>query len=582
MKNEEMRMKKGIGICAIAVMAAVAADAGMIEETLTLTNGWNAVYIESTPENPDAADFFGDMGVTKASCYISSVYSQTAQMASDGSDISQKPVSHFIYDANRPDNSTLKNINGGLVYLIFATNATKKTFFGTPQIPRVSWQVSDSGFATLVPILVPKGEEDVLATEYFDGAPCGAQNAFNAWTIFGRDDKAPTFAPISAIMFTRKPKVKGGGAYALESESAGEWAGVIEVSAGLSDALNFSDGQSSASLIVRNASTKERDVQISLAESALATDVAPTLNLYVPQTVTEASRWEAFSSTNATIAAGESRTFIFQCDKSGLSEGDKRAAVLAVEDLGGTKMRVRLPVTVEADTYPEGEAAYPTGLWIGTAKLLQVAQKDGTLAAAGGTLESLILLHVDSDGAPTLLQRVAVTREEGEDGEPSRIRLYANVTNAPSGSAPRRISSIFLDTANRAVPATANTDGTEAEFGNEMTFRFTVDERSKENPFRHPWHPDHDGLKADYSGDAPSGDSTKNFIGPVKPESFSITNTVTFAWKDDFGTPMYSRTPDETTFGRLDWILTGLRNTPIHIRGIFTLKRVCATAEIKE
>ena len=112
-------------------------------------------------------------------------------------------------------------------------------------------------------------------------------------------------------------------------------------------------------------------------------------------------------------------------------------------------------------------------------------------------------------------------------------------------------------------------------------FRFTVGERSKENPFRHAWHPDHDGKKADYSGAAPSGDVPSNFIGSIKPESFSVTNRLTFVWADDNGRPTYSRTPDETTFGRLDWTLSGLRSEPIAIRGIFALKRVCSASEIR-
>ena len=34
-----------------------AAMAGHISETLTLTNGWNAVYLESTPDATDPATF---------------------------------------------------------------------------------------------------------------------------------------------------------------------------------------------------------------------------------------------------------------------------------------------------------------------------------------------------------------------------------------------------------------------------------------------------------------------------------------------------------------------------------------------
>lgn len=563
-------------LCAACALAAAAAPAGVIEETLQLDAGWNAVYIESTPLESDAAAFFADLPVQRAGCYVSSVYSPTEQISRDGSDIAQKAVSYLAWDSREPRLSSLKRISGGLCYLVYATNAAEKTFLGTPARPQVSWQVSSEGFATIAPVSIPAGEE-IYPAAYFGDGPAGPLSS-EPFAVMGDNPAAPDIVNLNGFL---KAKVKGGKAYVFECGKAGDWPGVLDVSTDLSGGLDFADGASYAHLSVRNAGASARTVRISLVDSARAGDVAPALNLLVPATATASSRWEAFSSTNATLEAGETRVFEFQCDKSGLAAGDVRAAVMAVEDLGGTRMRVRLPVTAKADTYPEGEAAYPAGLWVGIVRLAQVSLPDGSLAKAGGTIDATVLLHVDAAGVPTLLQRVAVAQETDADGV-TRARLYAETANAPAGSSPRRLSCVFMDTANRAVAASENTDHSAPEFGREATFRFTVDERSKENPFRHPWHPDHDGLRADYSGDAPSGDVPANFIGPVKPESFSVTNRLSFAWADDNGRPTYSRTPDETTFGRLDWVLAGLRNEPIAIRGVFALRRVCAASVINE
>lgn len=566
-----------IVLCAACAALAAAAPAGVVEETLRLEAGWNAVYVECTPDESDATAFFADLPVLRAGCLVSSVHSPTEQISRDGSDIAQKPVSYLAWDARSPRQSSLKRVAGGLCYLLYATNAAEKTFLGTPMRPQVSWQVSAEGFATIAPVSIPEGEE-VFPAAYFGEGPA-AGLATEPFVIQGDDPAAPEIVNLNGFLRT---KVKAGRAYAFECGAAGDWPGVLDVHADVGGGLEFEDGRSFARLSVRNAGTRERAVRLSLADSAAAGDVAPALSLFVPETATEPSRWEPFSSTNATLAAGETRVFAFHCDKSGLAAGDSRAAVLAVEDLGGTKMRVRLPVTAEPDVFPEGEAAFPAGLWIGTARLVQVSLPDGGLAQAGGTLDATVLLHVDAQGVPTLLQRVAVAQEDGEGGARPRTTLYAELADAPAGSAPRRLSCVFMDTANRAVAASENTDHSAPEFGREATFRFTVGERSKENPFRHPWHPDHDGLRADYSGDAPSGDVAANFIGPVKPESFSVTNRITFAWADDNGVPTYRRTPDETTFGRLDWVLTGLRRDPITIRGVFALKRVCAASVINE
>jgi len=566
----------------LATMATVAtfsafADAGVVEETVTVAKGWNAVYIESTPESPGAAAFFADLSVTKASCYLSSVYASTAQLAGDGKEISQKPVSHLVYDLHDEVNSTLKNIVGGQCYFLYATNAAEKTFLGVPQLPHVSWQASAGGFATFAPVSAPKGES-VLSTTYFGEGPCGATHAGAPQAAWGTDPVAPSIGPLNA--FNRKPKVEGGKVYAFESDVAGEWPGVIDVATDIGG-FDFSDGVAKVGVTVRNAGTQEREVRLSLADSAREGDARPQLYLYIPPGAASRSSWTQFASTNAVLSAGESRTFIFQCDKSAMTDGVNYAAVLAVEDLSGTKMRVRLPVSAAKDAAREGVGAYPAGLWIGQAQVMQVSDVEGNLKNAGGAMKGTLLLHVDGSGRMTLLQRVAVAQVQDEDGA-WRTALYRDLGDVPRGTSARRVSSVFIDTANRATQAGANTDASASEFGREATFRFTVGERSKENPFRHAWHPDHDGRKADYSADSPSGDVPANFIGSIKPESFSVTNQIAFVWADDNGRSTYSRTPEETTFGRLDWKLTGLTKHPIMMRGLFTLKRVSDAVEIKE
>ena len=60
-------------IAAIAIVA-MPASAAHVQETLTLTNGWNAVYLESTPDTSDPAVFFADLPqVARVGCYESSV-----------------------------------------------------------------------------------------------------------------------------------------------------------------------------------------------------------------------------------------------------------------------------------------------------------------------------------------------------------------------------------------------------------------------------------------------------------------------------------------------------------------------------
>ena len=77
MKNFISRLYLPTLLSLPSLLLPLSAFASYISETVSVGKGWNAVYIESTPESPDASAFFADLAVTKASCYISSVYSAT-------------------------------------------------------------------------------------------------------------------------------------------------------------------------------------------------------------------------------------------------------------------------------------------------------------------------------------------------------------------------------------------------------------------------------------------------------------------------------------------------------------------------
>ena len=99
--------------------AALTVRAGHVSETQTLTNGWNAVYLESTPDTPDPAAFFADLPqVARVGCYESSVYGATEQITGDGSTIAQKPVAFYVWVRGDESLSTLQRIMGGRCYFI--------------------------------------------------------------------------------------------------------------------------------------------------------------------------------------------------------------------------------------------------------------------------------------------------------------------------------------------------------------------------------------------------------------------------------------------------------------------------------
>ena len=98
--------------CALG-LAALAAPAAHIDESIALTKGWNAVYIESTPDVAEPAALFADAPVQKVACYESSAYADTAQYNSDGSALEQKSVGFYFWQRGEEEASTLRRMTGG-------------------------------------------------------------------------------------------------------------------------------------------------------------------------------------------------------------------------------------------------------------------------------------------------------------------------------------------------------------------------------------------------------------------------------------------------------------------------------------
>ena len=96
-----------------------------VHETLNLTNGWNAVYIECTPTNALCDEFFANTPVISAAAYRSDADASTAQYDTSGNEIGQAPVVYLQWVRGKTG-STLQSILGGGTYLLFATNTATK------------------------------------------------------------------------------------------------------------------------------------------------------------------------------------------------------------------------------------------------------------------------------------------------------------------------------------------------------------------------------------------------------------------------------------------------------------------------
>ena len=530
-----------------------AAMAGHVSETLTLTNGWNAVYLESTPDATDPATFFADLPqVERVGCHESSVYGATEQIASDGTTIAQKPVSYYVWVRGDEDRSTLQRIMGGRCYLIYSTATATKTFYGVPACPRVSWQVSEGGFATIAGVSIPAGET-VSSGVYFREGPLTSDAVKAPYEAGGTNAVAPEYTKLMAFRGT--PTLQGGHAYAFEGNAVADWPGVVKVSTPtLSGVLAFGSGTALQSFSVANAGTTNRTIRVSYGPSELSSEEKPPLYVYIPRVGTNEYGWTEFASHDFDLAPGESRTLALAIDKSGFTANQSFAGLVTVSDLSGTKMRVRVPVTAALDADTPYSAAFPKGLWYGNIELSQVDRlSDGAPVTAGGKMTMKAMLLVDNAGAVHLMQRVVVgtAKELAEDGSRA-VKLWPETTDVPADYSARRISTMFPDVAHRSL------DATSGAFGNLLQFDWTVAADARDNPFRHAWHPDHG-------------------------TGFAVTNRLTLSWYKEDGESTWEYSPDEVTYGICTWALGGISGSgEVTMRGGFALKRILAVSQIEE
>lgn len=111
------------------------------------------------------------------------------------------------------------------------------------------------------------------------------------------------------------------------------------------------------------------------------------------------------------------------------------------------------------------------------------------------------------------------------------------------------------------------------------TFSFVVAGDGATSLLRHPLHPQHDGLRWDFTTPAPSGDDFSNYVSEVKPETFSVSCRIALTLDLNGGEALWN--PENTKSGTCRWTFSNLmRQGDITISGPMTIKRVSPLAEI--
>ena len=361
-----------------------------------------------------------------------------------------------------------------------------------------------------------------------------------------------------------------------------DWSGVLYVSP--MDGLDYATNATVRTLTIRNDSTKERNTSIDIVPMDGSRDLVGSLYFRDSDVAITNSVWQKVETTHVAtkvLATGETWRVEFGLDRS-IFDGDVRGtpfgAALRITDDGGTsKWRVDVPLQGEASGTSADRNAWPGGLWVAEIEFDEIyfaGDPDAGYTGTGGTLKARLPVHFGSDGKVRLLQRVVAAGETSADGE-FDYTLYAGSATVPSTyRQAMRISSAVLPTETPVVEASED----EFESGR-LVFDFAVAADGATSLLRHPLHPQHDGLRWDFSTPAPDGDDWENYRDTVKPETFSVVNRIIMQIELSGGETTWN--PEDTKSGTCYWNLSGLRHEgAIVLRGPMVFKRVAPQSEI--
>jgi hypothetical protein len=309
--------------------------------------------------------------------------------------------------------------------------------------------------------------------------------------------------------------------------------------------------------------------------------------------------WSPLESLHPTLAAGETLTLDLGVQRQGVTT--RLDEVLTITG-GGSRIELPLNVATPAvvtqggggmagasDSMAVNSAAMPqsglhTGLWVGHATLRQVEEINASppaLRATPAEMSFRVILHVDAGGQVRLLKSVTTLWKEGVASpgpgipeipgqhvlvtDDTRIPDFKSATLRDGRPFSYRISSIGYD-------HPGNEHAVTGIFGDSLSTQLVIAKDSPTHPYRHKFHPDHDGLDPQYQP-LPAG------ITADQEESWAITRAwqFTFEPETDDGSPGsgYDRVS-----GLFQETLSGMTRVPILMKGTFELRRVTFLAEL--
>ena len=605
MKTSTLRFPCRIAIAVVGLLLATQPTRAEypMPQTFNLRAGWNAIWLEVEPQDPDINTVFRFVSNLESVWTFASTVSAVDFIQDPTEPVWNRDRWLVHVPTNRVEslNNNLFKVLGNRAYLVKVSAPATLVVQGEPKLRFPKWTPDAYNFRGFP--IDPTGPPTFANFFRFSPAHYNITqqrlqkiyqlNAAGQWTLVNPTDL-----------------MKYGEAYWVYTLGASEFIAPLSVSLDFGDGLDFSTAVTDSTLHLQNIGTTVR--------SATVRDMGPG-GLLTYQLNTTPSSWGQLPTPfTQTLGANGSYNLRLATTPDYLSTATHFETIVRVTDNQGT--RFHIPVDVHRTpagaigSVTEREAAGRAGLWVGTATINGVSEvHSGTLVtnvatnfvtgvitrevtrlgvsntptATRSEFSLRLLLHVDTNGTARLLKDVVQMWQEGtysydELGRrvlqtPGRYVLLTDERLIPQykGAALRDGEMVGrrLSTADFPFPSTPANNflpltGLFA-IDNALSGSYSLGANDPVNPFKHKYHPDHDNLDATFTSfRSEAYEFSRSF-----EMTFTPTNTVGVT-PSDYGYTGLSGIYRET--------VRGLHRTDIVASGPFQLRRVISTPVLNQ
>ena len=229
-------------------------------QNIALTYGWNAVYVQVSPELTADA-LFAAWPVDHVGVYDPASFLATRQFSANWTSQGLPNEAMAAWYREAPEASTLKSVPAGSVLVTFCkTDSYLATLYGAPAAPRTTWHVTDTNTVHNFVGFSVSQATDIAA--YLEGSPCENVKSLAYYRIVGDD---PNASPQSLEVRTWNSTVSDGDVLLLPSDKISDWSGVLHVSP--LNGVNFGQTGTKGALSIRNDGTASRTVSVEFIQA---------------------------------------------------------------------------------------------------------------------------------------------------------------------------------------------------------------------------------------------------------------------------------------------------------------------------